>query len=187
MSVSSSLKCTTNPPPEVLLALLHCLGQGLSPPYSLPRRNAPADQSQEPYSWYYHVPLGCQKHRIILWALVCPHPGYICMHHFASPLPISIRMTTINCNRAQNKHDSQFFSPLAECFEKLNLLCQARGHQWDFMRLSELPWEMCQQGYICFSAADGEGWPAWPHPINGQTIINVHEAALYVICDQQHI
>lgn len=127
------------------------------------------------------LPLGCQKHRIILWALVCPHPGYICIHHFARLLPILITTTTINCNRAQNKHDSQFVSPLGGCFEKLNLLCQARGHQWDLMRLSELRWEMCQQGYICFSAADGEGWPAWPHPINGQTIINVHEAALLVI------
>lgn len=95
--------------------------------------------------------------------------------------PISIRTTTINCNRARKQHDSQFFSPLGECFEKLNLLCQARGHQWDFMRLSELRWEMCQRCHICFSAADGEGWPAWPRPINGQTIINVHEAALLVI------
>lgn len=61
----------------------------------------------------------------------------------------------------------------------MNPFSEAGGHQWDFMSLSELHWEMCQQGHICFSAADGGGWAAWPRSIASRTIINVPA------CDQQ--
>lgn len=108
MSISSSLKCTTNPAARSVFSLASLSGSGLEPPlqfakekctcWSIPGifRNSLICVFTLLQYTLYHLAV-----RNILWALICPHPGYIWIHHFARLLPIWIRTATINCNRAQ--------------------------------------------------------------------------------------
>lgn len=121
MSVSSSLKLSTNPLPEDILAPLCYLGQGMIPPYSSKRRNAPADMHKKLFkkslicafscTWpqFLTLQLRLSIHKIILWVPISPLPGHIYIYHIPRLQTISLRKTITICSRAQKAINLNFF------------------------------------------------------------------------------